>query len=311
MKIRRIGAELGPHAREKLAVGGLAFVVGGLLPLLWWGPDKADLSLLEDEVRQLRSRAQSSPPSLVQSSQASAFALSDGPHPEEQTAVWTWLQQGVQAHGLQVQALNALPMLMVNDLPEQPVRLRLHGMWRDWLALTAALDTHAPWWVVDHWQVVPDGQVAGQVRIEVQGRVGFQPQAAAANPATSRDWPVWRHVRSIGHMGAGIFATPEAPGLAAAARAAVPDDKPDSSPLPEDPRLWPVRELQLLGVWWQAGVAHAVLGRGLAQVTVSAGQRIGREGYRVRRINAAGVELLAHGAAERGPVLELTWSGER
>lgn len=311
MKFRGIGAAMGPHRRERLAVASLAFLVGGLLPLLWWWPDQAELDRLEAEVSQLRSRVQSPQPGQVRPLPAAVAAPAPAPRAQEQTAVWTWLQQGAQAHGLQVQALAALPMTGGSELPEQPVRLRLLGLWADWLALTAALDARAPWWVPEHWQVVPDGQVPGQVRIELQGRVGFQPQLAAAMQDKPFDWPAWQPVRSSAAAQAGIFATPEVAGHAAAVRSGASDVRQDSRPLPADPRLWPVRELQLLGLWWQSGEAHAVLGRGLDQVTVSVGQRIGREAYRVRRISAAGVELLAPGASERGPVLELTWSGEQ
>jgi hypothetical protein len=316
MKAGPWSARLGPQARERLAVACLAFLAGTAPPVLWWWPQHADVAQLEDELDQLRSRLASSRAAPLPARAADAPAP-DWPLPEESAQVWSWLQQGAQAHGLQVLALQPLPRQGGADLPEQPVRLRLLGAWPDWLAFVAALDGQAPWWLVDQWQVVPDGQTTGLVRIDVQARLGLQPPTALATAAGPRVWPEWRQTRASAGAspgaGAGLLAKPRAAGPAAAAVARAQDlpETEASAPLPADPRLWPVRHLQLLGVWWQAGEAHAVLGQGLAQFTVSTGQRIGREAYRVRRIGAAGVELQAPGASGREAVLTLTWSGER
>ena len=301
----------GPQAREQLAVVALAFVLGSAPVLLWWGPDSAALDALEDEVAQLHSRLQPVLPSPARQTLAPQPAATDWPHPDESTAAWTWLQQGAQAHGLQVQALQAQPVLATGDWLEQPVRWRLQGPWRQWLALEAALHAHAPWWVVDQWQVLPAGEKPGDVRIELQARLGLQPRSVPETLSRPRDWPVWRHARAPEPPGAEVFALAQGAGISATAGAAAPAASQATEPLPADPRLWPVRELRLLGVWWQAGTAHAVLGRGLAQVTVVPGQRIGREAYRVQRVSEAGVELVAVHGLERGTVLQLTGSGER
>ncbi len=299
---------LGPQARERLAVVCLAFLSGAAPPLLWGWPQHSAVAQLEDELGRLRSRLASS--RLAQApARAAASAVPDWPQPDEATQVWSWLQQGAQAHGLQVLALQTLPRHAGADLPEQPVRLRLLGAWHDWLAFVATLDGQAPWWLVDQWQVVPDGQTAGLVRIEVQARVGLQPPTAVASASTPRVWPEWPQARASTGAGTGLWALPRVAGPAAAAKAQDLPETEASAPLPVDPRLWPVRQLQLLGVWWQGGEAHAVLGQGLAQFTVSTGQRVGREAYRVRRIGAAGVELQAPGASGREAVLTLNWSG--
>lgn len=310
MKLGRLSWRPGPQAPERLAVMALAFLMGSVPVLWWWGPDSAALDALEDEVAQLHSRLQPSQPSLARQSLTSA-ALPDWPHPDEATAAWTWLQQGAQVHGLQVEALQAQPVLAVGELLEQPVRWRLQGPWRHWLALEAALDAQAPWWVVDQWQVLSAADKGGEVRIELQARLGLQPRSAAATLSRQADWPVWRHARSPELPGAEVFAVAPAAAPYGASRAAAPAASEGAQALPADPLLWPVRELRLLGVWWQAGTAHAVLGRGLAQATVVPGQRIGREAYRVQRVTQAGVELVAAHTAERGTVLQLTWSGER
>ncbi len=316
MKAGPWSARLGPQMRERLAVVCLAFMTGASPPLLWWWPQHSAVAQLEDEMGQLRNRLASYRAAQAPA-RAAASAAPDWLLPEESTQAWSWLQQGAQAHGLQVLALQALPRQGGSDLPEQPVRLRLLGAWPDWLAFVAALDGQAPWWLVDQWQVMPDGQTAGLVRIDVQARVGLQPPTAVATAAAPRVWPEWRQARATAGASAGagtdLFGWPRAAGPAAAAVVRAKDlpETEASAPLPADPRLWPVRHLQLLGVWWQAGEAHAVLGQGLAQFTVSTGQRIGREAYRVRRIGAAGVELQGPGATGREAVLTLTWSGER
>ncbi|MFM8865895.1 MAG: hypothetical protein ACKOFG_13530 [Limnohabitans sp.] len=302
-----------PPSRARLAVLALAFVSGGAWPLLWWGGDRVAMAKLDAELVLLRGRLQAPTSAPMRPLVPAAQDLSDGPRAHDATALWTWLQQGAQAHGLQVLALSAQPVQEVAGLPEQVLRWRLRGPWQSWLDLAQALDVQAPWWLQQQWQVVPDGQLPGWVRIDLQGRVGLQPQGGAAPAAGPRMWPAWRPASASMAAATPVFALPALAGLAATDPAPVPASSAasaESGPLPPDPRHWPVRELQLLGLWWQAGMAHAVLGRGLAQVTVSTGQRIGREAYRVRRIGPAGVELQAPGVAAQAPVLQLTWSGQ-
>lgn len=318
MMAGRFAGGLGPQARHRLLVWGLAALAGALPPWLWGWPQRSALTQLEDELAQWRNRASSLPPDPAPP--PATLAPPDWPAPEQATSVWSWLRQGAQAHGLQVLALQASAQQISAggaDLAELPVRLRLLGPWPDWLAFVAVLDAQAPWWVIDQWQVVPDAQLAGQVRIDVQGRVGLQPQTDPARSPMPRVWPAWPQARVAAGADAGIFAfvplgsaaaAPSAPASSGPASASAPAPEA-SAPWSADPSTWPVQQLQLLGVWSQAGVTHAVLGRGLAQVTVSPGQRIGREAYRVRRIWATGVELQAPGATGPEAVLTLTWTG--
>jgi hypothetical protein len=282
----------------------------------WFGPDSAHLQALEHEVAQLQSRMQPLPLDLPESAGRVPQAQADAPGLREATAAWTWLQQGAQAHGLQVIALQLQPLAWVDGLPEQAVRLRLRGHWRDAVALESALHERAPWWVVDQWQVLPEAGASGEVRIDWQGRMALQPERAGVGLGSERDralWPVWSAqplARAPTAAAApALFAEPSVRALPMPApaepTALAPRDRAT------DPRHWPVRELQLLGVWWQDGAAHAVLGQGLSQVRVVVGQRIGQEAYLVQRITSQGVALRSTTPGEVGARLELTWSGER
>lgn len=63
-------------------------------------------------------------------------------------------------------------------------------------------------------------------------------------------------------------------------------------------------QLRLLGVWRQAGTAHAVVAVGQDPVVLRLGQQIGREAFRVRRIGDDHVDLAT--ARTSGPLLHLT-----
>ena len=158
------------------------------------------------------------------------------------------------------------------------------------------MEAHAPWWAFDHWVVLPAG-TPGEVRIELQAKLGLQALRLGSGPAAARAWPTWS-VSPSHATGAQVFGPPGAltePGQGLPAALA-------------DPRQWPVRELHLLGVWQQAGVHHAVLGAGPDWLVVSPGQRVGREAYRVQRVSASGLDLVPASAAD--PPLHLGWQGE-
>lgn len=283
--------------RLMLVAVGLAGAMGAWL---LWPLDSIALEALRLEVAQLQMQAQAQ----AQAPQISA-ARQQGPVPEgpvlaESARAWPWLQQRLRAHGLQVQLLRPQAVTGSRPLPEQAVAVRLQGRWRDWLAFEAALHRHAPWWVIDQWQVVPAGLPSDEVRIELQARLGFRPPAWQ-DQATDRVWPEWP-VLAGGQPGDDLFAQAPTP-----TASAVAGETP--MPLSTDPRAWPVHALRLLGVWQQAGTAHAVLGEGLNQVVVRQGQRIGREAYRVRRIGDDQVELAA--ADPAGQVLRLTLHKEK
>lgn len=301
MKFGRFSTDLGPQARELLAAWVLACLMGGVTVWLWWAPEGAAVQALETEIGQMHSRLRQMQASTTDPSAVHTLTPPQWPMPPDQTAASTWLQQGAQTHGLKVQAMHAQPVALAAELPEQSLRWRLQGRWSDWLALEAVLDVQAPWWVVDQWQVSPDEVSAGEVRIELQGRLGLLAAALVAHSVQPADWPAWSHDRSPVALGAELFALPPQAMEVLAPQASTPAKTMDPVSLSADPRLWPISELQLLGMWWQEGTAHAVLGRGLMQVTVVQGQRVGREAYQVRRITPAGVELRAlhrHGQSQ-------------
>ena len=185
-------------------------------------------------------------------------------------------------------------------LPEQVVGLRLQGQWRDWLDFEQAHDAQAPWWVVDQWQVVPAGQVVGEVRIELQTRLGLRPPALG-QPQAQRRWPAWpTFAGGLQPAGQVLFAGTQTPVASKPATAAV---------MPTDLRSRSAQDLRLLGIWHRADAAYAVFGDGLDHITVTLGQRVGRDGYRVRRIAPDRVVL---GSADaRAPVLDIRLQGDK
>jgi hypothetical protein len=285
------------HLLVLCVAGGLAlYAVVGL-----FGPEATELDLLEADVAQLQARLSAAPaqPTVAGPAVSIAPALLDWPAHAQMAAVWSWLQQRLQAQGLQVMALRP-QALSPQGLPEQTVQLQLQGRWHDWLVLSQAMAVHAPWWVVDQWQVAP--MSAGDVRIELQARVGWLPpflQDSKRAVWMGPQWDVADRAVERPVADAPLFGMPET--AAAEAVQLIPL-------LPQAPRHWPVRALRLQGVWQEAGQWHALLGEGLAQTTVRAGQRVGQEGMKVRRVDMAGVELIA-GSGE--PVVRLAWQGDK
>ncbi len=290
---QRLSKRWWPHGAVSVLAAGAVYA-----GVWWWGPHSWEaLDALEVEVAQLAAGLQGLEPAATTAPVASGQILPappDWPSTPDSASVWPWLQQGLQAQGLQVQSIVPLPISTSGPLPEQPVQWRLQGRWRDWLAWLQALEAHAPWWVFDQWVVLPTG-TPGQVRIDVQARLGLQgPRAGAA-----RVWPVWPvHPEALTSAGAQAFDPP-------GARA-----EPVPGPLtpPTDPRQLSVHELQLLGIWQQGGVRHAVLGVGSQWLVASPGQRVGREAYQVLRVSASGVDLVPAEATQ--PHLHLGWQGE-
>ena len=275
----------------------------GCVSVWWWGaPSLAAWDALEAEVVQLEAVSGQqgvarSTPVVAAASLLAGSVLPDWPTPDEAASVWPWLQQRLQAQGLQVLAIQPLPLNKGNTaraLHEQAVQWRLQGHWRDWLAWGQALEAHAPWWVFDRWLVLPAG-TPGQVRIELQALLGLQEQHSAA----ARVWPTWPVSQAaVQGVGAEVF---DPPGARAESGPVIPVSQ-------GQPREWPVRELRLLGIWQQAGVRHAVLGAGPDWLVVSPGQWVGRERYRVLRVSASGLDLGAALAAD--PPLHLGFQGE-
>ena len=336
MKLVHTVRAWGPERQRQLLLRSGAGVLG-LCSVLWlFGPDSDASAALEAEVAQWQARRpplpeplpesisapQAVPAPVVPASAAPGSTLSlPWPGPHQTSSLWPWLQQRAQAQGLQVLALRpqsmetpnpatpsqGTPGAGVSALPEQTVLLQLQGRWSDWLALSADLAAHAPWWLLTHWQVVPAG--AGEVRIELQARVGLWPAALQEPGAPVWTGPEWPAKRAAPDMDAELFGLPDANN---ANGVALPGDvaPAQATPLPisPDPRQWPVHGLRLQGVWQQAGQWHAVLGAGLLQTTVRAGQPVGQEGYRVQTVGPDGVVLRA---PSNGPALRLGWQGDK
>lgn len=269
----------------------LASAVLGFMAVMAWGAaDLPSMQALDEEVMQLQARLQKPAVNLTgPTAQLSDDIGPDEPGLAQSDVVWPWLQQRLQAHGFVVVALRPQAVASGKSLPEQTVTMRLQGRWQDWLAFEQALHAHAPWWVLEQWQIVPSGQQPGEVRIELQARLGFQP-THRAETAGQRAWPDWqvsgtRRQEKTAHLFAPA-AWPEPPALAASGTPVA---------LPSDPAQWPLQDLRFLGTWSQEGVVHAVLGAGADKVVVKPGQRIGREGYRVRQIGDDRLELGASG----------------
>lgn len=288
------------------AVSGMA--------LVWWGwpLDTEALQALREEVTQLelqlsglQQKLQEKPASGIRIRQE--LPMPDEPDLSEADTAWSWLQQRMQAHGLQVQALQPKVVSADKGLPQQAVVMRLQGRWQDWIALEEALQVHAPWWVIDQWLVAPATAPAGDVRtvrIELQARLGLRP-SALPSAATTRVWPTWPvSVTPQAGPDVQLFAAVPVSTSSAEASPAVREVGPDLS---ADPRTWPIEQLRLFGVWRQAGAAYAVVGTGGEQVTLRQGQSIGRQAYRVRTIGDDHVDLSPD--RKMGPGVRLTLQG--
>ena len=275
------------------------------------GPDADDLAAREAEVAQWQARVPQVPtPKAGQGGVEGGGSSGDGTHlapwpaSQQTAAVWTWLQQGAQAQGLQVLAMR--PQAMgpapqgAHALPEQALLLQLQGRWQDWQALNQAWLAQAPWFLPLHWHVVPAGAEA--VRIELQARVGLWPAVLQDQRAPQWSAPQWSSWEAAPILAASPFGVPADTGSTAVVAPSSP------APLSADPRHWPVHGLRLQGVWQQSGQWHAVLGAGLMLTTVRVGQQVGQEGYRVRQVGMDGVVLTS---STHSPALHLGWQGDK
>jgi hypothetical protein len=285
--------------RSLLLVGACGLAQG--LTVWWAAPDAAVSASVEEAVGQLEARLQSAPvPSaLAASSGLPASVMVDAPSPDDTMALWPWLQQRLQAHGLQVQALQPQPLTVLQGLPEQMLRLRLQGRWHDWQAFVHAMHAHVPWWVIEQWQVLPAGAGQPAVRIELQARLALRPQGLAPEHGGGQHWPVWPVAPAT--PGPDLFGE-------AMPQARIPEAQA-SEAWAQDPRQWPVHRLRLLGIWREGHQVHAVLGQGPYATVVRPGQRIGREGYRVGPVNEQGLWLYPPGPGE--PPLRLDGQGDK
>lgn len=277
-----------PGQWGRTGAAGLA----GLCLALWLGaPDLQALEGLEAEVVRLEDLLQTPAKALPA---GPALPVPDWPTPGEAAAFWLWLQQGLQSHRLQLLALHPQGVAMARGLPEQGVRLRVQGLWQDWLRLEQALDAQAPWWVTEQWQVWPASAGSQEMRIELQARLGWAPAAPQEPPTPARQWPVW--------------AAPAPVVQAAVPSVQTPMGSPASSPARQgaaDAGRGP--ELRLLGIWRQPDGAYAVLDAGQQQLVVKSGQPVAGGAWRLRQVGEAAVQLQGQQAGQR--LLHLTMQG--
>ena len=301
-------------ARQPQLPGVLGMALLGLCGALWLGGTDADeWFALEAELAQWQARLPAPAASTPWAGQAGAGggAAPQGgvfttpwPQPQQTVALWPWLQQGAQIHGLQVLALRPQKPdkvgVVAHALPEQTLLLHVQGRWPDWQAWSQTWPAQAPWLLPTQWQVVPAGAGAneGEVRIELQARVGLWPSALQDTHTPAWSALPWPLEQTAPGAGAGPFGGHVDSGPAVVA--------PGPSSLSSDPGQWPVQAIRLQGVWQQAGQWHAVLGAGLSQTTVRAGQQLGHERYLVHKVGMDGVALRA---VANGAVLHLTWQG--
>lgn len=263
--------------RQALLIGLLLTGPGAWLGLWPWQAEMGALEHLREEVTQLEGKLEQTAVSAVTAQRPPVYPDGAGrPQASDSQAVWSWLQQRLQAHGLRIQGLRPGPLEQGAGLPEQGVVLEVLGSWADWLAFEQALDRHAPWWTLTQWQMAP-GPMPGQVRVRWDARWAWRPHASVDGSAVSL--PVWRPAEPL-HAAAPVF---EAPGHASGTASAV---RPAASEAGEttgaaDP-TW-----RLLGIWHQQGVPHAVLERGQEQFVMSPGQRHERHGHRLLRVGPA------------------------
>ena len=313
------GVTRGLQGGMPLATVLAGWLVGAGAGAFFWLDETVALAQLQDEVQALQARHVPAQPVVhaqpVQPPHGNDEPI-DTPGAAQALQVWSWLQQGLQAHDLQLQSLRPGVLEQPAGLPSQTLALELQGRWSDWQAFEHRLGTLAPWWTSEQWQVVPlgdagdtddkprGGQNVGVVKVQWHVRIGWRPGAnrplpggSAAGRADSADsLPAW------------LPATTSTTVSAAAAPVQTEPAAPHGMELADaDPRRWPVRDLQLKGIWQQQGLAHAVLGRGLQQVVVVPGQRVGREDLRVLRVAETEVILLPADAA--GPPLHLSLPG--
>lgn len=303
-----------PRWPQALGVGLACAALSAGLATVWWQEDIESLARVRQEVAALQAVPPASAAAAVSAAPLQPSPLSPaeavGTVVPQETQRWSWLLQGLQAHGLRVLAFRPGPIERVEGRREQTLVLEVQGPWGDWRAFEQRLHHEAAGWTVRQWQVVPTGD-AGEVRMQWHWRWAW-PEASPQPPAGGQAWAPWRPTPPTGEPT--LFAPSGDLGLAASrARSAAPQEPP-SDPLARpalgpDPLTWPVQALRLHGVWFQDGVPHAVLGQGLNLTRVVPGQRVGDEGHRVLRV---GPDVVVLQPAQPGAApLHLLMKGER
>ena len=279
----------------------LVFVLGLLVGLVVLADDIADWWALRTELQgELQAELQGE--SMAAPVRAASDALPAVP-PSTSTAVslalpappnaLDWLPV-LQAHGLRLQSLQhhaeraqGAPAAGSAGSGAAALSLALQGDWRDWLALEQQAPALLAGWLPQSWQVQALGPPAapGQVQLQWQLRWSGVTTAAAraesdtvtrANTAADAS-PA--EARRAAATGAEVFSA-----AAALAESGVPPVVPRAPALASTP--W-----RLLGVWQQAGEAHAIVQGSGQWHALSPGQSLGHSALRVQRIEGGQVWL--------------------
>lgn len=264
------------HRRDRLGEALASALL--VMAVVWWlmASDADAVERLEQEVAALAQQQEPGPAAgLPGQLRTDAFKPQDWPLQADSVALWAAVQDGLQACGLEVQALQPQAASHREGLPEQAVALRLLGPWSSWRRCEQALAEQAPWWLLQQLQVLPTGQRPDEVSIELQARIGWRPQQwASAGPW---QWQFSPPGQSLSAATLPLFGKGER--IESLATSADSGQTAGAS------------AMRLLGVWQQDGRFHALLDLGNEQVYATAGQRLSRSAYRVRHVGPDSVDL--------------------
>jgi len=193
----------------------------------------------------------------------------------------TELQQALQAQGLMVVSLRAMPAISGGALQSQSLALRLNGDFAQWARIFHAWAASGPVVSIERLGVVPLAQAQG-VQLDMVLRLWFKTGTGGPDA-----WPAWLSVAegrsdsALGAQSAGVFA------LAAGQDSTVSlpqTSSPEARMWTDDPMTWPMERIRLLGTWQVGDRWQAVLSAGGVWVPVQVGQRVSRQAHRVQAI---------------------------
>lgn len=139
-----------------LTVAGICTGAGLWLGGWPWQDDIDALQRLRGEVQALQdqpSPAKAAEPPLITTLPAESRSV--WPDVRQTDAIWSRLQLQLQAHRLQLLALQPGPLEWLAGWPTQVVALEVQGRWEDWRRFERWLDQGMPWWTVTRWQATP------------------------------------------------------------------------------------------------------------------------------------------------------------
>lgn len=193
----------------------------------------------------------------------------------------TELQQALQAQGLTVVSLRAMPAVSGGALQSQSLALRLNGDFAQWARTFQAWAASGPVVSIERMGVSPLVQAQG-VQLDVVLRLWFKTGADGhdARPA----WPSLAPAKlamTLGELGHGVFALAAGPD----SKVSVPQaPSPETLMATDDPMTWPMERIRLLGTWQESERWQAVLSAGGVWVPVRVGQRVSSQAHRVQAI---------------------------